>query len=708
MAKYIGMDGKDTPLEIEFEIDSQVIKGIVLVSDPPAGAHKVVNIYLTKDGCRSDLTEVLAATDKIVDIRWDWRDHRRVWALTDIMNLYLSLDYGENWNLIVNFRTSLSEAAAIGRSIGLPASYGNDDCWVWGGDGAGLPLIAFFQGQGGVVRVPLGGELSSDGTGANALAAIVDAVDLGSGAAIILEQYDASDSGLRSIYYNPVNAASPADWVHATGLTASMTVDGVYVVTGAARDTFHFGFADRDVWHMTSDGPHPAVVKTADVLASGFTPNRCLAMGDVANGPATARAYIVAVEDGGATGGLVKSTDELESTGDFRPAGGSIGTTWPASALGKDIVMGMPAIPLPAGGSLLATGIDVSPREVSQLLADGWTDPVQLPGSVTGSDPVPICITPSLWFVINGDNGEEADGWGAGARTKDGGISWGVTPLPADGGLDDGGIVHIAADAGGRLWMCGQDTTDLSFTKSLIYYSDDEGDTWTQVFANGTGSSPQIRRIWRVITHPTDQNIIAALSFKRDSVASGYTHYSTDRGASWNTNSDVKTKLGQQGVMHTYSAVMLDTPSGTPRIIAQGPFNTSGSVPWWTLRSDDFGASWPTIGTTKAGVADRNMGLYVRGTTVAFIQKDPDPAPDVHHLFLSKNSGQSVSEKSLPVELEALVDDGLTVKAFAFSPETDSLYYKVAENTRKIWRLSPVSGAGVWTDLTLNYPHGTD
>ena len=50
MAKYIGMDGKDTPLEIEFEIDSQVIKGIVLVSDPPAGAHKVVNIYLTKDG----------------------------------------------------------------------------------------------------------------------------------------------------------------------------------------------------------------------------------------------------------------------------------------------------------------------------------------------------------------------------------------------------------------------------------------------------------------------------------------------------------------------------------------------------------------------------------------------------------------------------------------------------------------------------------
>ncbi len=51
MSKYIGLDGLTiTPLELEFEVASQTFKGLVLVSNPPPGAFKVVNIFVNSKG----------------------------------------------------------------------------------------------------------------------------------------------------------------------------------------------------------------------------------------------------------------------------------------------------------------------------------------------------------------------------------------------------------------------------------------------------------------------------------------------------------------------------------------------------------------------------------------------------------------------------------------------------------------------------------
>lgn len=51
MSKYIGLDGiAIAPLELEFEVDSILFKGAVLISNPPPGAFKVINIFVNSKG----------------------------------------------------------------------------------------------------------------------------------------------------------------------------------------------------------------------------------------------------------------------------------------------------------------------------------------------------------------------------------------------------------------------------------------------------------------------------------------------------------------------------------------------------------------------------------------------------------------------------------------------------------------------------------
>lgn len=51
MVKHRGMDGLDaTMLELEFYRDTVNFKGTTIVSAPPAGCHKVVNLYIDVNG----------------------------------------------------------------------------------------------------------------------------------------------------------------------------------------------------------------------------------------------------------------------------------------------------------------------------------------------------------------------------------------------------------------------------------------------------------------------------------------------------------------------------------------------------------------------------------------------------------------------------------------------------------------------------------
>ena len=51
MARYKGFDGRDdTPFEVIREVSGQEVRGATIVSMPPAGAHPVVNLYVTAEG----------------------------------------------------------------------------------------------------------------------------------------------------------------------------------------------------------------------------------------------------------------------------------------------------------------------------------------------------------------------------------------------------------------------------------------------------------------------------------------------------------------------------------------------------------------------------------------------------------------------------------------------------------------------------------
>jgi len=646
------------------------------------------HIARTTDFCATALTTVLAAVGSaIVKIDWDWRQPNRVWAVTDDARVYVSSNDGVTWALISNLRTELSLASATARSIGLP---GGGGIFIWGGTGNGTPLIAYKSESGAFQGLTTGGELAADLPAASSALRIVDASDKGDGGGlvIVMENADGGTSGVRPIYH-AVSPWQPATWKRATGLEAGNTT-GRYVVPNTLPGTFYAAFNDRHVW-ASLDGI--AWTKRTDVLPAGVTPNHAIWMNDHIFNYPTAGVYLIAAEIAGTTVGIYKSSDALVTVGALRPATGF--PAWPASAKGRQVAIADRA---PSGDDrLLATGIDVSPREYSLLQGGGWATPVVLTG-VTGSGPRPICINSNLWFVINGDDGDNAWGWGVGRRTKDAGATWAATPDP---GVGSGGIMDVARDAGGRLWCIVHDTAD-TFTRTAVYYSDNDGDTWNgPSFTYGNGTTQQ-RRGWRIAPHPTNQNRIAIIGFTGDAPTTGWIAITTDRGANWTTNTNSAIRKGQSGVQQYYDCVML----ANNRLVAQGPFTVVAPVIWYTLRSDDNGVNWATV-TSHQATLHRVLGIYAKGSVVAYIFKDSTPTPDTYNLYLSVDSGQTFVDTALDVELESLIADGAIPAAFAFSLVADALYLAITSQD-KIYKLSPVGPTGAaWIDLTLNYPHST-
>jgi len=673
---------------------------------PPDGVHTGYavfgrlngQLYRTTDGCATAPTSVKAANSiAIADVQWDWRDPSKVWALDVQANLYVSTDYGASFVLIADFRTSLSLSTIIGRKLGLPGAGGT---WVFGGTGVvnnGRPFIGWFDNSVHGLASVFGGELQTDLGAGNTNLAIVDALDRGDGGGliIILENYTASDSGVRPIYLTS-SPFEPVNWKRATGLTAGLTTAGRVVLPGnAGPGRFHALFNNREVWHIDGTTGVPVCTLQANVLDVGFTPNEGLWMAEEAEGLRSVECHLLAVEDAVGNGAIVKSFDDLVTVAAVLPGM----TAWPVvGAKGKDVAIGPPVT---SGGDdrLLATGVDVSPREYSLLQGPLWTTPTALTG-VTGSDPRPICISKLLWFIINGDSGDNAWGFGTGRRTKDGGATWAATPDPGVGG---GGIMDIGRDAGGRLWCIVHDTL-ATFTRTAVYYSDDEGDTWNgPSFTYGSGASPEAVTGWRVIPHPTNQNRIAIAGFSNGipsaGVNRGWIAITTNRGGSWITNAHADIQSGQAGGQEYFDAVML----GNNRIVMQGHFDAQSPIKWSTLRTDDNGITWTSV-AAHVGSGHRVLGLYVSGAILAYIFKDSTPTPDTYNLYLSQDSAQTFSDTPLGTELETLIADGAIPAAFTFSAARDRLYLAISSQD-KIFRLAPVSAQGVWTDLTLNYPH---
>lgn len=685
--------------------DQAITNADVTAAAPPDGVHTGYGLcsggasgdvlYRTTDYCATAPTQVLAAVGSaFVDLAWDPNDATTVWALTAICNLYVSTDYGATFALIVNWRTSMDLSTIIGKRVVVE----NDGyVWVYGGTGVtnnGRPFIGRFRsGEApfGFASV-FGGELATDlGSGTTALA-IVDAANKhdGGGLTIIMENYNASDSGVRPIYHC-ADPFLPTGWQRATGLTAGLTTAGRYVVPDSLPGEFHAAFANRDVW-STTDGV--AWTQAANVMPVGVTPNRCIWLQEEL-GRAFVGTYLIAAEDAGATVGIYKSYDSLATVGLFRPATGF--ATWPASALGKDLAVG-PA----TGGGTARVLVAADPTGTNNFGAWMNGDSVFTNKTFTSAQSHGYSkvrtITKDIWFLFFWGNDSTQLDDGVCYRTVDAGTTWDEPyAVPAVGRVWQ----DIQRDAGGRLWGLSIETGNSDHME--IWYNDDpEGDgAWTESKDNDAATS---KFPVHIACHPTDQNIIAVWArtgaLNRDLTI----WYTTDRGANWSSNTVADRSFGTM-----VQAVGFKMVATNNRLVLTH-FRLSDSQEGEIITSDDYGATWDSrkVFSTVESSAEYINGIAGVGQTgrlFVSIMYSPSAGVATPEVWRSIDYGTSWSliagasiDNAPPQATASHSYEG----GIAYDPITNSLYlFGDKDGTvNSVVRLSPADSTGSWEDLT--------
>jgi hypothetical protein len=668
---------------------------VSVAAKPVDGVQSGIAVYGYTDGSIKRTTDFCATAPATVHaaapadgtinyLQWDMTWPLRVWAGTSTGRLYQSLDDGVTWALYKDFGGTYPI-----NNIGTP--YGGG-VWVFGGRGdVPATLIQYDPNLSGTFYSPtIGGELLADLAASTSALTVASAASFWQGTAIIFkgELAGAAGTGVNLFYVDNINGDGTG-WKRGTGadLVGADLSDGRYVIGDRQSGVYHAAFGDRNTWH-TTDGV--AWTKTANALPAGVTPNHCIWLGAWLEG--SEQVHLVAAENAGATLGIYKSTDGLVTLLAMRPATGF--PAWPASAKAKMLAVGAPNLGVTYDDRLAALGLDVATREVSTLIgpSTNWTTPVSVTGT-TSAHPRLFCPTSSLWFTVNHDGTDDAWGWGVGSRSKTAGATWAATPDP---GVGSGGIMHVAIDAAGRVWSIVH-TTHAIYTVTEVYYSDDDGDNWTLSYTYGNGSS-QAKRTWKIIPHPTNQQIIAIVGY--DGVSQGFILYTLDRGASWGANSSTEINKNQALVDHYYDALLL--PNG--RILVSGPTGGSGAAKWRVKYSDNWGQTWATAFSVDNGSG--SMGTLYRnaaGTTIGFLYDDVGLGA-AWRLYLSTDSGATFPVQTLAVELETFVGDNTLTLNGRMASSFDTIYL-ATDHTVDICRLKPISADGVWTNLTDAYPH---
>ncbi len=540
----------------------------------------------TIDACLNIAEVHSVSSVRFEAVVWDWREPSRVWALDDDMVLYLSSDGGATFAVYDDIGSILGHGSSIGKSIGLPGSGG---VFVYGGTGANAPLMAFINQVGfhNWTEVTFAGQLASDISGGSPPAdiAIVDSVDKGdgSGAVIVFENAEAGDSGVRPVYHRAsTEPVQGGDWTRGTGF-ASGDVDAAFVVGAPGRGAagtinFIMAFHDRDAWR-SNDGI--VWTEVTNVLPANHIFNHALWGFAQTHNMFLASFYIAAVEDTvGQTGGIYKSTDEFATAlGLLRPATGF--DTWPSSAIGRQVSIGRSQA---TEGRFLVHRLDTPNRGVawrSSSVAWSSFDTVNFSGS---NDILAVyAFTDQLWFMLGWFHAADPDS-GQAIRTEDGGATWDdVFATPTDGGLTR----HwrdFARTSDGRLWGMTSDDADDDHVE--IWFSDDDGDNWTEAHDFLGGND----RFSFLVAHPTNRKRVAAFG-EANSGRNMRTVFSVDaqKGASstWNSNTDAS--IFPISGAPQFDRAIIQLTSNRFIFIADGAVQTTTEA-WYT--SDDNGANW--------------------------------------------------------------------------------------------------------------------
>lgn len=397
-----------------------------------------------------------------------------------------------------------------------------------------------------------------------------------------------------------------------------------------------------------------------------------------------------------ADGTIYKTWDRFTTVGRLRPA-----TGFPAAPVGgkaKMNAIGRRVLLADVDERVLAIASDAGTPKETALLGAGsaWTAPDAV-GAGLGVAPRIYPLTDQLWFALNG-TGSAQFASGPGRRTENGGGTWGATPDPRPAG---DGIVQFARDVGGRVWCV---VFHSALDNAYVYWSDDDGDTWN---LSRTIQDGLLDAVWKIMPHPTNQNILAVISY--NTVPNqGSINYTLNRGTTWAANSDTDIRRGSTDLL--YDAMLLSNN----RIVVIGPLNAAGaSSPSVARYSDDWGANW-SVAFSVAGANVRFSSLFVSpgGTRLGFVYvEDRAASPGDWHLALSTNGGSSFTVTALAVELETLWTTDVDSDGFlsTMSPERDALYCILRKGPNsQAFRLTPISAAGVWADITTDLDQALD
>lgn len=647
------------------------------------------HIELTRDGNVTRTTVLAAVGSPINEIAWDWRNTLIAWALTEDARVYVCINMDATtpvFGLYENLRTKLALAGALGgsgggnggSSIGLP---GDGGIYIYGGTGTGFPLIAFdpVVGSHGWVQQILTGDILTDGAGGATLR-IADVTAPGDGhTTIILKNAGGRANGSIAIYDSVSPPGPSAAYTRATGLTAGLVEGRVMVQNGplapvVRRALFGDAGETRHVWETTD---WLAWTKITNVLPSGYSANHGLWLSDVLTGlPDFDDIYLLALTNGGGVGGLYKSIDGLQSVFAIRPMAGV--STWPGGTLHK-ISIGAPgaaAPPTTPQGTIAVLEDTASPKRFTKLVASShWTTLVDATGITTNNGQL---------FASDADNfaalNSRQDQGGANTLdmkvSHDGGATWAAGLAKAN---------HVVKDAGGRWWAY----TRESANSFKIYYSDDQGDTWTLSYTSGANHNS-----FFLACHPTNQNIISM--WGTDSGGNPMFFNTGDRGANWTTQTPAapRPKSNQDGVQYQYGFQILQ--SG--RYVVSGYF-TAGPI-HNIMYSDNGGATWATSSGAATGAsADLliSLGSSPGGEVVTLENKTPGTKP-----LLSTDSAVSFTIPAVVTQdLETFTGNAtITTKFMVYDYVTRFMYITTNDTAFPVVKLD--LNTGEWTNLKLD------
>jgi len=644
----------------------------------PDGVHSGYACYGYTDGsikrtidfCASALTTELAAAGAngiINDINWDINAASRVWAVTSTGRVLRSDDDGDTWTVYKDFGNTY----ALNR-VSTPTGGG---LWVFGGRGDVPTSLIQYDAllDGNWHSVSIAGELATDLIGASSSITIADAVSTKWAELAVIFKGAALASDV-AIFYTANVFGDGSGWTRATGLDASL-VEGRYIVgDGFLPSYLYAAFNNRDTW-ATTDGV--AWTKTANVLPANCVPWHAYYIGWMM--PPGLNVHLISVENTSDTSsGIYKTADGFLTAQVLWPATGF--TAWPASAKGKMAKVGAPG--LVSGGSVLIAALAHTSTHKFAAWRTGlvnWTTKVfdadEL-GAGTGGERV-RALTANLWFILS--NADYCNANNRIVRTKDGGAAWDSVTTPKAG---DDYWIDFAIDAGGRVWGVTQDSITVGHIIK-VWYSDDEGDTWT-LSSTTTGNVSYAYHAESLACHPTNQNIIVARCIR--AAAQPCIKYTLDRGASWGINytSDV----------NAYPVFPADTGikvCDNKRLIIWN-YDTGDSR---ISTSDDWGANWVYRHNFAGAGGDRVLGAANPSGSKTFAFTVDGSA--VRKVWWAQDYGVTWLEfDNQPTTSE---NSGI-----AYDPVDDALYIFSGDNTtsnlRLVQKMSPVVQDGTWVDFS--------